>query len=280
MDVTYYPGCSLESTARDYDKSIRAVCSALGIVLHELKNWTCCGATSAHSLNERAALLLPGVNLPAAQAEGRDMLVPCPLCFNRMKRSQKELGATIGIHDLASFLAREEWLSAIKSAVKTPLSDFSAVCYYGCMANRPPKVIGSANYENPCEIDAIAEALGVNVRPWSYKTDCCGASFALSRQDILFTLVRGLYEHALDAGAGCIIVSCQMCHANLDMYQKQISRQFGKNYGIPIFYFTELIGLALGLAGSGSWLSAHITDADGYLKNKACMAGVTAGQRT
>ncbi|MBI4768387.1 MAG: disulfide reductase, partial [Deltaproteobacteria bacterium] len=138
MKVTYYPGCSLESSARDYDESIKAVCRALDIHLQEPKNWTCCGATSAHSLNEKLAIDLPARNLPEFESMGQDLLVPCPLCYNRLIRAKEKKGSAVPIHDMASFMAQPDMLEKIRSAVKTPLTGLSAVCYYGCMANRPP----------------------------------------------------------------------------------------------------------------------------------------------
>ncbi|MBW2259026.1 MAG: CoB--CoM heterodisulfide reductase iron-sulfur subunit B family protein [Deltaproteobacteria bacterium] len=268
MDVTYYPGCSLESSARDYDESIRAVCAALDIRLHELPDWTCCGATSAHSVDEELAITLPALNLSAAEQIGNDVVVPCPLCFNRLKRAEDSVDSSVGIYDLGSFMGQGEWIDKIRSRVTHSLEGLRAVCYYGCMANRPPKITGSSDYENPRDMDNIAEALGVDVRPWSYKTDCCGASFSVSRQDIVFTLVRNLYDKALEAGAECIIVSCQMCQANLDLYQQDISKRFGAQYYVPVFYFTELIGLALGLEGSSTWLKRHMVDPIQLLKKK------------
>ncbi|MFH1673608.1 MAG: CoB--CoM heterodisulfide reductase iron-sulfur subunit B family protein [Pseudomonadota bacterium] len=268
MDLTYYPGCSLESSARDYNESIKGVCSALDIHLHELPDWTCCGATSAHSLDEELAISLPALNLSGAEQLGNSMVVPCPLCYNRLKRAQKTVQSSIAIYDLASFMGQTEWLEKIQSLVKQPLDAVKAVCYYGCMANRPPKVTDSVDYENPCDMDNIAKALGVDVRSWSYKTDCCGASFSVSRSDIVHTLVKKLYNKALEAGAECIIVSCQMCQANLDLYQEEISRKFGENYNIPIFYFTELIGLALGLKETSTWLKRHMVDPIRFLEER------------
>ena len=268
MDVTYYPGCSLESSARDYDESIRAVCSALDVRLHELPDWTCCGATSAHSLDEDLAVSLPALNLSGAEKLGNHMVVPCPLCFNRLKRARADGDGTIGVFDLASFFGQPAWIEKIKARVTRSLNALKAVCYYGCMANRPPKVTESADYENPCDMDNIVKALGVDARPWSYKTDCCGASFSVSRQDIVFTLVRNLYDRALEAGAECMVVSCQMCQANLDLYQKDISRRFGRDYSMPVFYFTELIGLGLELPGVSTWLKRHMVDPLRFLKKK------------
>ena len=268
MDITYYPGCSLESSARDYDESIKAVCEALDIQLHEPPDWTCCGATSVHSLDEDLAISLPAQNLSCAEQLGNHMVVPCPLCYNRLKRAQKVVQPSIDIYDLASFMGQTEWLEKIRSRVTLPLDAVTAVCYYGCMANRSPKVTGRVDYENPCDMDNIAKALGIDVRPWSYKTDCCGASFSISRSDIVYALVKKLYDKALEAGAECIIVSCQMCQANLDLYQKEISKEFQENYNIPILYFTELIGLAFGLQGARTWFKRHMVDPIPFLKEK------------
>lgn len=273
MKVTYYPGCSLESSARDYDESIRSVCQALGLDLDEPKDWTCCGATSAHSLNRKLAVDLPARNLPAAEALTQDMLVPCPLCYNRLIRAKAETGSGVLIYDLASFLAQPALREKIGSKVKTPLTSLSAVCYYGCMANRPPKITGSRNYENPMEMDQIAETIGIKVKPWSFKTDCCGASFSISKPEIIHNLVKKLYDRAIEAGAECIIVSCQMCQANLDLYQEEIAGIFKKKYRLPVFYFTELIGLALGLKDIARGLKRHMVDPLPYLKEKGLMAG-------
>jgi heterodisulfide reductase subunit B len=268
MDITYYPGCSLESSARDYDESIRAVCQALDINLQEPEDWTCCGSTSAHSLEGNLAIDLSARNLPEAERMGQDMVVPCPLCFNRLIRAKVETGSELAIHDLASSMAQPAMLEQIRSAVTKPLNGLSAVCYYGCMANRPPRITGSENYENPVEMDLIAEALGIDVKPWSFKTDCCGAGFSVSKPEIIHNLVKKLYDKALEAGAECIIVSCQMCQANLDLYQEEIEQIFNTEYRLPIIYFTELIGLALGVTEISRCLKRHMVNPIPFLKEK------------
>ncbi len=273
MKVTYYPGCSLESSARDYNESIKTVCRALNIELQEPQNWTCCGATSAHSLNEKLAVDLPARNFPEMERMGQDLLVPCPLCYNRLIRAKVKTGSPVPIHDMASFMAQPELLEKIKAAVLAPLTGMSAVCYYGCMANRPPKITGSKDYENPMEMDQIAAALGIEVKPWSFKTDCCGASFSISKPEIIHNLVKKLYDRALEAGAECIIVSCQMCQANLDLYQEEIARIFNKDYRLPILYFTELIGLAMQLKDIPRALKRHRVNPIPYLKEKGLVAG-------
>jgi heterodisulfide reductase subunit B2 len=281
MKVSYYPGCSLEGTARDYADSIHELCGFLGVELEEVPDWNCCGATAAHSINHQASVELAGRNLRQAAALGSsDMLVPCPLCFNRLKTAAKTLQSeerdhyriTLGpsvprIWDLANFMASEEILQAISDQVKQPLKDLNVVCYYGCMASRPPKMTDAADCENPQSMDRLMKALGATVLTWPYKTDCCGASLALSRPDMVHQLVGKLYDMATRVGAQAVVVSCQMCHANLDLYQDKIEATWGRRFGLPILYFSELVGLACRLPGVRASLQRHFVDPTPLLRN-------------
>jgi len=280
MKVSYYPGCSLEGTARDYEESIQAICKDLEIELEELPDWNCCGATAAHSLNHQAAISLSGRNLVIAEKMAQDMVVPCPLCFNRLKTAEKALlgddrgqfqytfRGSIKIWDMANFISQSEILNRIKSRIKKPLKGLKVVCYYGCMSSRPPKITDAEDCENPVSMDRILKTLGAEVIPWSYKTDCCGASHVIARPDLVFKLVGKLYQKADQVGADCFVVSCQMCQANLDMYQEKIAREINKDVYFPIFYFTELIGLALDNPGVKTWLSRHFVDPMRLLSEK------------
>jgi len=274
MQVTYYPGCALEGSARDYAESIRGVCSAFDIGLAEISDWNCCGATAAHSVDHRAAIELAGRNLNlAAEMPHAEMLVPCPMCFNRLKTAAHTLQGEHGgryevdldgpmpqIWDLANFFATEKMLAATAAQVDNPLTGLKAVCYYGCMASRPPEVTGAEDFEDPQALDRIVENLGATAIPWPFKTDCCGASQVLSRLDIVSQLVGKLYDMAQRVGARAIVVSCQMCQANLDMYQQKIAADWGREFYLPVIYFTELIGLACNVNGSRDWITRHITD--------------------
>lgn len=273
MKVSYYPGCSLEGTAADYELSIQGVCSALEISLEELPDWSCCGSTAAHSINHEAAIKLAGRNVAIAQEMGMELVVPCPLCFNRLKTAEKVLtgpegdqyemplsGDRIKIYDLADFLAQPKNLEKIEARVVRPLSDLKAVCYYGCQSSRPPKVTDAVNCENPMSMDHILRVLGADPIQWSFKTDCCGASHILPRQDVAFTMIERLYSRAVQAGAECFVVSCQMCQLNLDAYQVEINKALGTDYTLPVVYFTDLMGLAMGLAEAESWLAKKFVD--------------------
>lgn len=271
MKVSYYPGCSLEGTAADYADSIAAVAPLLGVELEELEDWNCCGASAAHSLSHQVALDLPARNLALAWQRGRDLVVPCALCFNRLKAAEKELLAHPEIlarypkpqgkiWDLLDYLAQPGILAELKKKVRRPLTGLKAVAYYGCLSSRPPAITDKQDYENPQEMEKLLTVLGAEPIDWSYKTDCCGAGHSLARPDLIDTLVQRLYDRALAAGAAGFVVSCQMCQANLDLSQERIAKKTKKNYYLPVFYFTELIGLAVGHPETASWLSRHLVD--------------------
>ncbi len=282
MKVSYYPGCSLEGTAADYAASIAAVTPLLDLELAELEDWNCCGASAAHSLNHRLSVELPARNLALVRQAGRDVVVPCALCFNRLKAAEKEEShgtkapsgspsQGVKIWDLLDFLTQSPFLSLLDKKLVRPLAGLKAVGYYGCLASRPPAITDKANWENPDELERLLQVLQAEPLDWSYKTDCCGAGLALARPDIIDTLVGRLYERALAAGAECFVVACQMCQANLDMAQARISKKSGKNYYLPVFYFTELMGLAMGHPEAANWLSRHLVDPRPLLKNKGLL---------
>lgn len=274
MKVAYYPGCSLQGTAKDYAESILGICSRLEIELEEVADWNCCGATAAHSIDHRASLELAARNLTlAASMHFPEMLVPCPLCFNRLKTAALALrgdqrertpvalpDSVPRIRDLADFFADDDLLRQVARQVEKPLEGLKVVCYYGCMANRPPEITEAADCENPLSMDRIVENLGGTAISWPFKTDCCGAAHVLARPDIVSSLVGKLYDMAQRVGAQAIVVSCQLCQANLDLYQERVGAQLGKRFSLPVYYFSELIGLAMGVKGVKKWLSRHITE--------------------
>jgi heterodisulfide reductase subunit B2 len=281
--VSYYPGCSLEATARDYAESIKGVAEALGVELVELNDWNCCGASAAHSLDHRATLNLGARNLALAMEAPSPLVVPCALCYNRLASARHELMeddsaiidevkrlgtdyAKVQVVELNDYLTSPEMVASAKQAACEDLSGLRAVCYYGCQGNRPPKITGKKDYENPQGLDRMLDALGVEVLDWPFKTDCCGASHSIARPDLVFTLVARLYERALAQGANCIVTGCQMCQANLDMYQEEISRQMGREVYLPVLYFTEVMGLALGIGQTPQWLGRHLVSPRGLLE--------------
>ena len=277
MEVSYYPGCSLHGTAREYDESIQTAVAALGVGLRELDDWNCCGASSAHVTDDTLGTALPARNLDIAAA-GTELVVPCAACYSRLKAAEKALadsaeaatapGKGLRIRHLADFLWEAVGERMVSQKVVRPLEGLSAVCYYGCLITRPPKVTGAADPDNPESMDGLVRALGVDVRDWSYKTDCCGASHVLTLPAVAWRLIQKLLDMAEEAGADCIVVGCPMCHTSLDSAQADISRESGRAYAVPIIYFTELMALAFGERSAEKQLARHLVDPRPLLRRK------------
>lgn len=273
--VGFYPGCSLEATARDYLESVKGAAELLDLELREIPDWNCCGASAAHALDHRASFNLAARNLALAQGGPQPVVVPCALCFNRLKTAQHELDRerslllpeiadmftdpdAVEVVELNSFLTSPEMIAQAEAKARTSLSGLKPVVYYGCQGQRPPKITDNPDHENPMGIDRLLEALGAEVIDWPFKSDCCGASHSVARPDLVHVLVGKLYERALQRGANCIVTGCQMCQANLDLYQEDIAAELGREVYLPVFYFTELIGLALGHRETPVWLNRHM----------------------
>ena len=284
MKVSYYPGCSLAGTAREYGESFTSVAGFLGIELEELPDWTCCGSSSAHVTDDTLAISLAARNLTIADSIGQDLVVPCSACFQRLKKAEKELkvrksveslnhkySGKIKIHHAADLIWEKLGEKAISSKLKVSLKSLNPVCYYGCLTTRPPKVTDVKCPEDPQEIDEILKVLGADVRNWSYKTDCCGGNLMLTHPELAKKLVKKLYDMALEAGADCIVVGCPLCHSNLDTRQKEILSDNGAKYDIPIYYFTELMALAFGDLRVENCINRHLTDAKSLLKEKGLL---------
>jgi heterodisulfide reductase subunit B len=274
--VGYYPGCSLHSTAAEYNKSSKAVAEALGIRLIEPKGWVCCGATAAHKTDPDLALQLPMRNLALIEQSGLDTVVmPCAACFNvhkaalHKRHEHPERAAwidekldyayqdTVDVVSMNTLIFERINPDAVAEAIQRPLEGLKVVCYYGCLLTRPPEVTGAAHPENPTDIDAIIRALGAEVLDWPDKTRCCGASHAIGKLDIVLGLSQRIIESAQAVGADVVALACPMCHSNLDGRQFQMD---GLERTIPVLYFTQLMALALGLEPRAAMLNKHLVD--------------------
>lgn len=274
MKLSFYPGCSLEGMAVDYARSIEAVFQALDIDLIEIDDWSCCGATAAHSLSEAMSVILPARNLYAAEQMGLDIVSCCANCFNRLRFSQQMIQKRVldipwpvtgglKVHDMTRFLAEPGMIKEIKKRVIKPLNGLKLVCYYGCQMVRPPRITGYTDYENPQTLDRISAATGAQVIDWSYKATCCGASIGIARKEIGDSLTNRLLDKARRAGAEAIVVSCPLCQSNLDIIQKD-----RLEVPIPIFYFTELLRLSFSDRGNPKWFKMHFANPVPILKKK------------
>lgn len=293
MNYGYYPGCSLHSTGAEYDASFRAVSSRLGIALKEVPGWICCGTSPAHSSSHLLATSLPIKNLILAGHAGlKELAVPCAACFSRFKAAIFEVGGdkklkrevedvigspftnSVGvIHPLEMIDKIEPQI--IKENTKKDLSELKIVCYYGCLLTRPPKVAQFDDCEYPMSMDRILKKCGVDVLDWSYKTDCCGATFSLTETNAVIDLTYKILENAKAVGASAVAVACPLCHANLDTRQAEVEAKYNVRFDIPILYFTQVLGLAFGLEPRDLGLNKHIVSPERLLGKI-----VDSGQRT
>jgi len=284
VKVSYYPGCSLEGVAREYGESTEAVSRMLGIELEELADWTCCGAGSAHATDDRLAVALPARNLEIADKVGLDLVVPCAACYSRLKTADKELKADkkgegirngyrgdFRIKHLVDYIWEDVGEKAILERMKKPLAGLNPVCYYGCLITRPPGVTRAVDPENPESMDNIVKTIGAEARNWSFKTDCCGADHVLTMPGVAWKMMQRLYDMAEEAEADSIVAACPMCQSNLDSHQPEISAQAGKEYRVPVFFFTELMGLAFGHPDTDKWFSRHMVDPRPLLREKGLL---------
>ncbi len=287
MKVAYFPGCSLHSTARDYDMSFQLVCRKLGIELQEIPHWVCCGASPAHVTSHLLSIALPCKNLILAEGMGLDTVVaPCAACFNRLKIAKQEVaensqlkkdvqevlgkpyGGKVEVKHPLQIIAEDIGLAKVERMVRRELQGLRVASYYGCLLVRPLNMASFDDPEDPQSMDDLVTALGGEALPWAFKTECCGASFSLSETDIVLELSGEILNAALEAGAECILVACPLCQSNLDLRQKGIEKRRGKKFNLPILYFTELLGLAMGLDMHELGLSRHIVNPSKLLERK------------
>ena len=264
MSYAFFPGCSMEGTAHDYQKSTLAVSKAFGIELPEIPGWICCGSTSAHQTDPLLSIALPAKSLAAA--EGKPVAVGCAACYSRLKTANYEIannpetrrsvasvvgkdydGKTQILH-LLEILARDVGMKKIAETVKQPLRGLKMVTYYGCLLSRPPEVTQFDDPENPTLMDQVLEAAGATILEWPHKTECCGAGYSITDASIVKKLTREILVMAKAAGADCIATACPLCQLNLDMRQKDTEKASGLTFNLPVFYFTQLLGLAFGLS--------------------------------
>lgn len=264
MSYAFFPGCSMAGTAHDYQKSSLAVGKALGLALPEIPGWTCCGSTSAHQTDHLLSLALPAKNLVAA--EGETVAVGCAACYSRLKaanheiakdaETRKAVAAVVGkdydgkteILHLLEILARDVGMRRIAEQVKRPLKGLKLVTYYGCLLTRPPEVTHFDDPENPTLMDQVLEAAGATILEWPHKTECCGAGYSITDVGIVKRLTREILAMAKAAGADGIATACPLCQMNLDLRQRDTEKAAGESFNLPVFYFTQLLGLAFGIS--------------------------------
>ncbi len=295
MKYAYYPGCSLESGSAAYDVSVRAVADALGFELEELDDWNCCGATEYFSQNELVATSVIARNLALCRADQTQLVAPCAACFLNLKKTDhlmaehEEMNGKVnealsagGLHydpgrvqvrHLLDLIYTDIGEEKIREKVVQPLKGLRIAPYYGCQVVRP--LNGFDNTEYPMKMDELFTWLGAEVVDYPVKSHCCGGHMTQISEDAAFELIRRLLDSAVDYSADMILCMCPMCQLNLDAYQGRVANHFNKNYEMPIIFFTQLLGVALGIDFEQLGIGKEIVAAGPVIKAK--LAAAAAG---
>ncbi len=267
MKYAFYPGCSLEVNAAAYDVSVRAVARVLGVELVELDDWNCCGATEYFSQDELTACAVIARNLALVEPSMNQLTAPCAACFLNLKKVDRlmaehpDLGGKInealaagGLHydpgrvrvrHLLEVIHTDVGEEAIKAKVVRPLTGLRVAPYYGCQVVRPYKDVDDPEY--PVKMDELFRWLGAEVVDYPVKSHCCGGHMTQISEPEAFELIRRLLQSALEYDTDVIACLCPMCQLNMDAYQSRVNGMFNTSFHIPVLYFTQLLGLALGV---------------------------------
>jgi heterodisulfide reductase subunit B len=267
-EYAYFPGCSLEKMASSYHVSAVETTHKLGVDLRELEDWNCCGATTYFHVDELLAYTLTGRNLAMAEQEGLDLVAPCSACYKNsyftnvylkedpdladhinfaLEEDNLHFSGDIEVRHLMEVYVKEVGLEKVKSQVSSPLEGLRVAPYYGCQIVRPKK--NGEDVEQPEFFEDLLSAIGAD--PIDYnplKVHCCGGSLILTSRRAALSMVRNLLQNAINSEAEVIATACPLCQVNLECYQKQVNQDFGTDLSIPVVYFTQLVGLAMGIA--------------------------------
>ncbi len=263
----YFPGCSLEKIALSYNNSSMETSKILGVELQELEDWNCCGATTYFHVDQLLAYTLTARNLAMAEKEGLDLVAPCSACYKNayftnkyfkadpdvaehinyaLEEDDLQFNGNINVHHIMDIYVNEVGFDAIKEKVKKPLEGLKVAPYYGCQIVRPRK--NGEEVENPQFFEDLVSAMGAEAVDFPERLRCCGGSLIMTSRHAALDMVRVLLKSAVDSGADVIATACPLCQVNLECYQLQVNEDFGTDFKVPVVYFTQLLGLALGMS--------------------------------
>lgn len=277
--LTYYPGCSLKTSSKIYDSSVREICSFYGIRLKELDDWSCCGTSAAHTIDETLANVLSARNIALAEAQDNHFFAPCSACYNTAKVTndkirrdpelRKEINAflaplvcrgTIEVKNIIEIFVDHVGLERIAKSISYNLSQIKVVPYYGCVLTRMPKTEAFDDVEDPTSMDDLLWVAGMDIIQWPFKMECCGASKTLTHRDVTAELSAKIMDKAISAGADVIVTPCPLCQMNLDLLP-----YIGKSErNLPVLFLTEVFELAL--FGRINGASSHMIPVDSVVK--------------
>lgn len=271
MKYLFYPGCSMQRSAKPYLDSLKLVEKTLGIESVEVEDWNCCGATEYSSVNRTASHAVVGRNLALAQDQvngNQELVAACSACYVNLSKTDHfmredaefrelvndALGAggmeyepgSVKIRHSLDIIVNSVGYDAVKEKVTKPLAGLRVGAYYGCMIVRPDVNKRFSNPEDPYELEDLLESLGAEVVEFKMKTQCCSGHMTQISGEIAYEMIKQIVKPAVDADIDVLVTLCPMCQLNIDAYQNEMNNFFGTKYEMPILYFSQLMGLAFG----------------------------------
>jgi len=284
----YYPGCSLETMAATYHVSSMEVAHKLGIELEELDDWNCCGATAYSHVDELLATVLCARNLAIAEKQGLNIVAPCNACYKNLWTTNAALkrdadlaehmnyaleaddlhyDGGIEVSHIMDAFVTDEALGTIRDKANERIKGLRVAPYYGCQIVRPRRPgLELSQLDNPQYFEELLRAAGADPVPYPYKVRCCGAALMVTNRPAALRMVRDLLQSAVDCGAEVIATACPLCQTNLECYQSAVNHELGTEYALPILYFTQLIGLALGVGVKRLGIGKELVSAAAIVK--------------
>lgn len=290
MKMAVFWGCCILTSQYAYEMSIRQVLPHFGIELVDLPEAICCG-DPIKSVNTFSASYLAARALSLASSTGlEDLLVPCNRCHftlsetkktirDNTKTGQKMLGllgeeglkydANIKMWHTIDLLHDYVGLKRIEKAVTKPLKGLKVAAHVGCQIIRYTDLGRVDDAENPKKLDELINALGAEVVEYPEKLDCCGAALLRSHVDSALSLAGSKLKAVQNLQADGMVVSCPECQLMFDAKQKDAGTTVGAKLHVPVVYYTQLLGLALGIDGKKLGLDLNQSPVD-QLQAKIC----------
>ncbi len=289
MKVSYYPGCTLKSNAKNFEDSTLCALRELGVDVKELSRWNCCGTVYSLTTDDLMRHLASVRNLIRVKEENADSVMTlCAMCYNTLKRVNERVKADpeslekihkfmdeekiayqgdVKVRHLLELLKEDVRFETISQKVKKPLRHLKVASYYGCLLVRP-KEIGLDDMENPTILDDLVAVLGAEAVDFPYKTECCGAYQTVDKPETVADRTYQILTSAQNRGAELVSVSCPLCAFNLDHRQKETAKKYSGFKMIPILYFTQLLAIAMGCDEKDLRLDLHYVKPGPLLKEK------------
>ncbi len=287
MEYAFYIGCTAPVKALKYDISTRVIAGKLGIKLTDIPEFGCCGYP-VKSMDLFAALVMSARNLALAEERGLDIIGICTGCMATLSEAMayledgtvrdkvneklralgvREYRGRTKVKHLARFLYEDYGLTAIKEKMTRGLEPLRFGIHYGCHYMKPSHAY--EHFDNPAlpvtldEITALTGAVSID---YENKNQCCGLTIMGTAEVIGVRLASEKLECLTDHNADAMVLACPSCCIAYENNQRLVGKKTNRDFNLPVLYFTQILGLSMGLSKEEMGFEFNRIDADGIMK--------------